>query len=130
MRDLEFRAWDIKNKSWIYSTHLPKTESQAWFWDMVHEYGCIVEQFTGLYDKNGKKIFEGDIIKSKHHNPSIFKVEFLEGGFCATYGDEDSSMPIDINHFFDSTGCMIEVIGNIREHSDLLNYPKGEHVIP
>ena len=78
----------------------------------------LSEQYTGLKDKNGVEIWEGDIITSKEHNPSAFVVEFIDGGFCCTHGDE--SYPTDINHFYSSVGCCIEVIGNIHDNPELL----------
>lgn len=61
MKEFKFRAWDRKNKSWIYSDH--NTENGiAWFWDMVHKYQCHVMQFTGILDRHGKEIYDGDCI--------------------------------------------------------------------
>ena len=75
-------------------------------------------QFTGLLDKNGVEVFDGDVVKSNSHKPTTFKIEFIEGGFCATQSEHN--YPLDINHFYPSTGCMIEVIGNIFQHPHLL----------
>ena len=75
-------------------------------------------QFTGLLDKNGVEVFDGDVVKSNSHKPTTFKIEFIEGGFCATQSEHN--YPLDINHFYPSTGCMIEVIGNIFQHHHLL----------
>lgn len=76
------------------------------------------QQFTGLLDKEGRRIYEGDLVQSKDHNPSIMEVRFVEGGFCAWWGSDD--YPIDINHFYDSLGCHITVIGNIYDNPDLV----------
>ena len=89
------------------------------FIDEPHGYTLVVRrQFTGLLDKNGVEIHEGDVVKSNSHKPTTFKIEFIEGGFCAT--QTEHNYPLDINHFYPSTGCIIEVIGNIFQHPHLL----------
>lgn len=80
---------------------------------------CELMQYTGLKDKNGVEIYEGDIITSEKYNPSNYLVEFIEAGFCATNPDL-KGYPIDINHFYPSIGCVIEVVGNIYENPELL----------
>lgn len=74
-------------------------------------------EFTGLKDLSGQNIYGGYIVKSLIHNPPIFLVEYLEGGFCCTYKD---CFPTDINHFYSSQGCSLEIIGNIYQNPELL----------
>lgn len=78
-------------------------------------------EFTGLKDKNGKEVYEGDIIANGDTKPAILQVKFLEGGFCCT---AEGILPIDLNCFYPSIGCRFEVIGNIYENPELLRCAK------
>jgi uncharacterized phage protein (TIGR01671 family) len=88
-------------------------------------YTDTVGQFTGLTDKNGKKIFEGDIVDAKEewwfasgpagHDTPILVVEW-DDEFCgfAPFADYDCDCGVYIN----ASGC--EVIGNIYDNPELL----------
>lgn len=94
---------------------------------------CILVQCTGLKDKNGKLIFEGDIVRfSKYHDP--------EGGdwekSVVVWGDELDYPAFDLKHtdfgginglhYLFAQDCPIEVIGNIYENADLLEEKEDE----
>lgn len=68
-------------------------------------------QFTGLTDKNGKEIYEGDIIESDYDKKVRFEVLYKLGGFWCQKGG--ISFPLSIYEF--------EVIGNIYENPEILN---------
>lgn len=70
-----------------------------------------VGQFTGLTDKNGVKIFEGDVIESEKLKPS--KVEFYN---CSFMFWEMTLEDYEMIYLYDE----IEVIGNIHENPELL----------
>lgn len=115
MRRFAFRAWNNKKQSWQHKEPCDLLGEMillgGWMQGVsIRDLNDIViMQFTGLLDKNGKEIYEGDYVKSDIHTPSTYLVEFIEGGFCCTY---ENGMPIDINHFYPSIGCQLEIVGN------------------
>ncbi|WP_277657229.1 YopX family protein [Seleniivibrio woodruffii] len=115
-REIKFRIWDHFNGVMAYPAEgrsFPKgyIEDDAFILDQ-----CVPLQFTGLHDKNGKEVYEGDIIANGDTKPAILQVKFLEGGFCCT---AEGILPIDLNCFYPSIGCRFEVIGNIYENPEL-----------
>lgn len=138
MRDLKFRAWDKKGKkmcmvcdlNWVNDnilTHLPDVRTDendpAYPWRTP---GKEIElmQYTGLKDKNGKEIYEGDIVqfKSKHidraWNYKVMWTEKLCLGLRALFKNiREAERPIYQSILRADKG---EVIGNIYENPELL----------
>jgi len=127
MKEIKYRGKRVDNGEWVEGHFFETVEGIRRCYNIVvnREVKFYVRydtigQFIGLKDKKGKEIFEGDIIKSdSHSNPSEFAIEFIEGGFCATHPTINDN-PIDINHFYPSIGCTIEVIGNKFDNPELL----------
>jgi uncharacterized phage protein (TIGR01671 family) len=143
-RELKFRIWDKQNKTFLKDPTRYKSLAIACDGRGVYIGHCddcdvedryIIQQFTGLKDKNRKEIYEGDIVKySRCHCVSIekskgvFTSELIEDGdfvgeiififpsFCWSY---DHKRYDDIENM---TGAShrYEVIGNIFENPELL----------
>ena len=78
-----------------------------------------VEQFTGLTDNNGKRIFEGDIVQAHfrtNHSKQIFRVTFNDGMFIFNNG----YVKLPVREIYG-----IKVIGNIHDNPELLKGGEG-----
>jgi len=123
MREIKFRAFNKEQKKFMYS----EEGSGGWWGDCIvdcpNDYEPI-QQFTGLLDKNGKEIYEGDIMKGlSWKEPYALKTsteilgevkwsEFNHGWVI------HSKLPKGFRTFL--TFSRSEVIGNIWEHPNLL----------
>lgn len=113
-REIKFRAWDSKSQRMYYQGEPDLEDIQSFF----HHYNDNDElmQFTGLRDKNGKEIYEGDILKHRgHHRMEASVVVFSDGCFNVGYhyGSSTKVKPMLIN-------SKVEIIGNIHENPELL----------
>lgn len=99
-----------------------------------------VGQYTGLTDKNGKKIFEGDIVKITYNDRLTKRLEkgdyesymkefclveqvvFYKGAFCSKVDIEDIPLyrPLGFDIYAKSSLKELEVIGNIYDNAELL----------
>lgn len=117
-RKIKFRAWDTVHKIMTYSDiNCINFSGQILLNDgkfvNIDKTCYELMQHTGLKDKNGKKIYEGDICK---HNDDIAKIIFWEGAFI--FGKSC----IHENALTNFACCKtFEVIGNIYENPELLN---------
>lgn len=73
-----------------------------------------VGQYTGMKDKNGKKIFEGDIVDILTENEEIGVIEYDDGGFQV----EADGFIVDFHANINGTD--LEVIGNVHDNPELL----------
>lgn len=126
MREIKFRAWDESRSTFIQGdmSNVMLGLSGMTFWQFANEIPepmpnkFPLQQYTGLKDKNGKEIFEGDILKLTTTSPHVYSyVAWNEktSAFAASF--EVGSEPY-CEHLFGAELC--EVIGNIYENKELL----------
>ena len=132
MREIKFRAWDKRNQSMAKVVRIDFTHKNPMYkYTLGFDYkgGCfetyrkniVVMQYTGLKDKNGVEIYEGDICRYTdipnlwdyplaeikfNQQHAAFVVDFPNGGFTA------------LIEWRNGVGC--EVIGNIYENPELI----------
>lgn len=138
MRDIKFRAWDkagkmiavgdlqfINNGIWVTSSR----DKRGFSTTIQDGAGCTLMQFTGLKDKNGKEIYEGDLLTGETYyeadndarewtfsNPAVVKWMENEAGFY----------PFTLNIRWRCDVVNVEVIGNIYENPELIQEEDSE----
>ena len=105
-----------------------ETDCGDYYPDFYEVDPATVGQFTGLTDKNGKKIFEGDIVRGRHwtsYNDKkpedfhLWRVDWSEKSGLITFVDSPTTKAIMSIHDFADFG-EVEVIGNIHDNPELL----------
>ena len=150
MRETKYRAWDIENKRMLYNVGFsfndcgmmielerPMMSGKGVFFTFPIE-DFILMQFTGLKDKAGKEIYEGDIVKNHWY---AYSCNFIGTFWVVKYGmhrveGNDYYSNSGEGFYYDATGIDnetynianlpcdedkgIEIIGNIHENQELL----------
>ena len=110
-REYKFRAWNEVDKVMITNLNSPG----LWRGILVPDADDILMQFTGLQDKGGVDVFEGDILEYTSDMTGITYTDAIKwGGAALKTGFQVDSPYINIY------GGGIEVIGNIYENPELL----------
>ena len=142
MRDILFRGKRKDNREWVYGYVYRIWERVYILWGMTNDVPNMIEvdpetvgQYTGLTDKNGKKIFEGDVVKAvivrdlgggteKREETGIIGYDKI--GMIGLIEKYAGTIPVCSDFFQELTlsGCIndfwFEVIGNIHDNPELL----------
>lgn len=124
---LRYRAWDKHGHKmfandeliiWngnVYANDSKKlTCNNLKGWSIDDEY---LMQSTGLFDKNGREIFEGDILKSNKYITSVF---YERGAYCVKFRrTTNTTVTMNVISFIEK--YKTKVIGNIYENKELLD---------
>lgn len=122
MREILFRGKRVSDGEWLLGSLICYTRKGELVCCIHGDYyshaidPATVGQFTGLTDKNGKRIFEGDILQNEEgclFGASYrFRVEFCKGRF---YGDSGGDLTVCSSEMY-----LCEVIGNIHDNPELM----------
>ncbi len=134
MRSIKFRAWNLKLKRMVYNIEgaydcigseryedgEDYDDKEQFFDSYLDDENYIVMQFTGLKDKNGKEIYEGDIVlETTETEKKKYEVVWIK--FECSFEFKPINFKTMINYNMGSIYTEIEVIGNIYENPELLD---------
>lgn len=127
MREIKFRAKRLDTGEWVYGDLIYPPSGTAIImiyialqYRVYDKRTYVVDndticQFTGLTDKNGEEIYEGDILLC--HGKYTFKVIWMNCSFIAKGKVKEIYNTVGIGNFFPAE---IEVIGNIHDNPELM----------
>lgn len=137
-REIKFRALSMcKGERWVYGDlrhYARNPHTEKW---TIHDPSTGLEtdidettigQFTGLYDKNGKEIYEGDVVRTMFSEKPFGVVVWHSCGYfyvCENWSadiKESDHLPLGhlMQQVIEGEKVEIEVIGNIHDNKDLL----------
>ncbi len=116
-REIKFRAWDKSMKKMTYPKLWDNSMPSNW------EHWFDLQQFTGLLDKNGKEIYEGDVVLAFGTNIVIEEYRGSFGYFTSKGQMHQDFHAIATHNAISIIGNVltkIEVVGNIYENPELI----------
>ena len=128
MRTIKFRGKSIDGKEWLYGDLVSSADKKRFAilvnnkesYDECEVAPETVGQFSGLYDCDGKEIFEGDILKWS--NGRLYVVKFWQGMFYASVEECNDGIlggfPLHTFTEFEEGKC--KIVGNIYDNTKLL----------
>ena len=127
----KFRCWDEPNKTMRFNDEIVIWSGQVYINEKkeldakIKGFSCLPEylmQSTGLKDKNGMEIFEGDVLL--HTSSSVNYSDTYWHSYVQAYRMNSGAYRIKGKHIYDtelmSSRNRIEVVGNIYQHQNLL----------
>ena len=142
MRSIKFRAWDVNGQfdpeerpgmlddvgitshtsDWDGEPSWMSLRGQVYINPAHKDFHLM--QFTGLLDKNGREIYEGDIVVEAALSTRIGVVEYDNGSFISRSGEQEllwsRFIPSQLDTLKDVRIHFLEVIGNIYQNGELL----------
>lgn len=133
MREILFRGKRLDNEKWVeghlvvcknngrsFITELIEVDEDSWlYWEVNPN---TVGQYTGLTDKNGNKIFEGDIIRCNNRVEvyiGLVDWDICNPSMCIRYTSEKGFDHIEYD-FIICGNMTIEILGNIHDNPELM----------
>lgn len=123
-RTIKFRGKRIDNGQWVYGDLVQCAHDILILpintgWTHHKVIPETVGQFTGLLDKNGREIWEDDVVKDWKGNVDTVNYDSITFNMCIAYASSPQGLCAG---FFDNNPIDgIEVISNIHDHPELLN---------
>lgn len=121
MREILFRGKRVRGGEWVFGSFVSPNRITAPIGEEIYASDIVssetVGQFTGLYDKNGKRIFEGDIVSSNKRKTWIGMGEVWFGNSAFWCGEREWAKLLRVVCLEDEQA---EVIGNIHDNPELL----------
>lgn len=129
MRTIKFRGFNRKNNEWLHGFYLqnrgahfvcPDEFATNKSWEDYEVDSDTVGQFTGLHDKDGKEIYEGDVVTC--HHGGNYRIAYCCGEWQLIASDDTwlSLVEYDPNVSISNKLNSLEVIGNIHDNLELI----------